>query len=208
MNLRNSFILVTLVSLFVLLGSVQAANLTEAQRAHIDRYLASNNLNQYGDVKGTMYLGGNPLFSEVTGSTIDRYDLVLVKLPHILDSFVSTLPFDGAQSAVAATMAIDNDFSSRRLQDRAIDAALQAEEKSQALVNRIRAAIDEGDYKAVAAVLTQLEGLSAAELRQFGTVLRDARRMVNGVFIHELSVTRQLTEIQATLNKLQAKLAA
>ncbi|MBI4872066.1 MAG: hypothetical protein HY814_10930, partial [Candidatus Riflebacteria bacterium] len=170
--------------------------------------LASHELNQYGDAKGTAYLGGNPLFREETGMTIDRFDYVLRKLPRILDGFVSTLPFDGAGRAVETALAIENDFSARRLQDRIIDAALQAEQKAQALVNRIRLAIDEQNFKAIDALFAQLSGMPVTELREFGPALRDARRMLNAEFIQDLTVTRQVKDLMIALDKLESRLAA
>lgn len=207
MHLRKSFVLVTLVSLFVLVNAVRAASLTQAQRDHIDRYLVSHELNQYGDPKGTVYLGGNPLFREATGTTIDRYDHVLGKIPSILDGFVTTLPFDGAGQAVEAALVIDNDFCARRLQERVIDAALQAEEKAQALVTQIRTAIDEQDFRTVGALFAQMSNLPVSQLREFGTALRDARRMLNAEFIQDLTVTRQVKDLLVALDKLESRLA-
>jgi hypothetical protein len=207
-HLRKSFVLVTLVSLFILVNAVQAASLTQAQRDHIDLFLVSHELNQYGDPKGTVYLGGNPLFHEATGTTIDRYDHVLGKFPRILDGFVTTLPFDGAGQAVEAALVIDNDFSARRLQERIIDAALQAEEKAQALVNQIRTAIDEQDFRTVGALFAQMSDLPVVQLREFGTALRDARRMLNAEFIQDLTVTRQVKDLLVALDKLESRLAA
>ena len=42
----------------------------------IDKWMANNGLNRYGDKKGTAYVGGTPLFNEKTGSSIDRYDYI------------------------------------------------------------------------------------------------------------------------------------
>lgn len=208
MHLRKSFILVILVGFFVLVNAVHAASLSQAQRDYIDRYLVSHELNPYGDPKGTVYMGGNPLFSEGTGSTIDRYDYILRKLPRILDGFVSTLPFDGAGQAVEAALAIDNDFSARRLQDRVIDAALRAEEKAQALVNQIRRAIDEQNFKAVGELFARMGEMPVSELAQFGSALRDARRMLNAEFIQDLTVTRQVKDLLVSLDRLESRLAA
>lgn len=47
-----------------------------SEEALIDAWLEGNNLNQYGDPKDTMYLGGTPLFDERTGTRIDRYEYI------------------------------------------------------------------------------------------------------------------------------------
>jgi serine/threonine protein phosphatase PrpC len=55
-------------------------------RAHIDRWIAENDLNEYGDPKGTMYLGGTPLFDERTGQSRERYEYILEKHPELRQS--------------------------------------------------------------------------------------------------------------------------
>ncbi len=57
------------------------ANLTEEQKKKIDEKIRRSGLNEYGDPPGTMYTGGTPLFNEMTGRTIDRYDYILRKHP-------------------------------------------------------------------------------------------------------------------------------
>jgi hypothetical protein len=52
-------------------------------RARIDRWIAENDLNDYGDPKGRMYVGGTPLFDESTGESRDRYEYVLEKHPEL-----------------------------------------------------------------------------------------------------------------------------
>lgn len=49
----------------------------------IDRWIAENDLNEYGDPKGTMYMGGSPLFDESTGQSRERYEYVLEKHPEL-----------------------------------------------------------------------------------------------------------------------------
>ena len=51
----------------------------EEQR--IEAWIEQNDLNQYGDPKDTVYLGGTPLFDERTGQSIDRYKYILQKHP-------------------------------------------------------------------------------------------------------------------------------
>jgi len=48
------------------------------EKEQIDIWLVENDLNQYGDPKGTMYTGGTPLFDERTGQGIDKYEYILM----------------------------------------------------------------------------------------------------------------------------------
>jgi len=43
----------------------------------IEEWIFRNNLNQYGDIKDMVYMGGTPLFNERTGQSIDRYEYIL-----------------------------------------------------------------------------------------------------------------------------------
>ncbi|MFN3650805.1 MAG: hypothetical protein ACK47B_14615 [Armatimonadota bacterium] len=52
-------------------------------RRRIDRWIRDNGRNEYGDPQGTVYAGGNPLFSEFTGRTMDRYEYVLKRHPEL-----------------------------------------------------------------------------------------------------------------------------
>ena len=56
---------------------------TSEVRARIDRWIAANQLNPYGDPPDTMYAGGNPLFDPQTGRSRDRYDYILEKHPEL-----------------------------------------------------------------------------------------------------------------------------
>lgn len=49
------------------------------EKGLIEAWVLENNLNQYGDSKDTVYLGGTPLFNERTGETIDKYEYILIK---------------------------------------------------------------------------------------------------------------------------------
>lgn len=51
--------------------------LDDQQKKWIDDTIKRLGLNEYGDAKGTMYAGGTPLFNEMTGKTIDRYDYII-----------------------------------------------------------------------------------------------------------------------------------
>lgn len=51
--------------------------LDEQQKKWIDEMIKKNGLNEFGDAPGTNYMGGTPLFNEMSGKTIDRYDYIL-----------------------------------------------------------------------------------------------------------------------------------
>ncbi|HEV2473808.1 MAG TPA: hypothetical protein VGS41_14120 [Chthonomonadales bacterium] len=53
------------------------ADLTDRQKAWIDRKLAEENLNEFGDSRDTAYAGGSPLFNMLTGEMADRYQYIL-----------------------------------------------------------------------------------------------------------------------------------
>jgi hypothetical protein len=50
-------------------------------KQRIDRWVRENNRNEYGDAPGTVYTGGTPLFNEMTGRQMDRYEYILKKNP-------------------------------------------------------------------------------------------------------------------------------
>ena len=50
---------------------------TEETYWNVERWIADNNLNQYGDPAGSMYAGGNPLFY----SRLSRYSYILQNHP-------------------------------------------------------------------------------------------------------------------------------
>lgn len=56
-------------------------NIPSSEKQKIDAWIASNNLNEFGDPQGTVYAGGTPLFDESTGKTIDKYEYILQKHP-------------------------------------------------------------------------------------------------------------------------------
>ncbi|MFH0892420.1 MAG: hypothetical protein V1867_06605 [Candidatus Falkowbacteria bacterium] len=62
---------------------VDAKDLTREAKDAIDAWLATNGLNRYGDPIGTYYAGGTPLFNEMTGEAIDRFEYILEKRPEI-----------------------------------------------------------------------------------------------------------------------------
>ena len=57
------------------------AVLSRLEIQQIGDWLQENNLNQYGDLEGTNYTGGTPLFDETTGETSDRLEYLLEKFP-------------------------------------------------------------------------------------------------------------------------------
>ncbi|MCO4784074.1 MAG: hypothetical protein KC646_17225 [Candidatus Cloacimonetes bacterium] len=62
------------------------ADIPKKTQEKIDNYLSENNLNEFGDSKGTMYMGGSPLYNESTGQSTDRYEHVLKKFPNLAKS--------------------------------------------------------------------------------------------------------------------------
>lgn len=55
--------------------------ITQEEKQRIAQWIIVNNLNQYGDPKGTVYIGGTPLFNEETLVRIDRYAYIVGKHP-------------------------------------------------------------------------------------------------------------------------------
>lgn len=55
--------------------------LTPEQKAEIDARIAQEGLNEFGDPNDTVYMGGTPLFSEMTGQSIERYEYILQNHP-------------------------------------------------------------------------------------------------------------------------------
>lgn len=61
------------------------SSLSQTNKKNIDEWLVDNGLNRYGDLQDTMYAGGTPLFNEMTGESIDRFDYLLAKYPDLLE---------------------------------------------------------------------------------------------------------------------------
>jgi len=55
----------------------------DATRQRIDQWIRENGRNEYGDPPGTMYTGGTPLFNEMTGRGMDRYEYILRRHPEL-----------------------------------------------------------------------------------------------------------------------------
>lgn len=62
---------------------VDAKDLTREAKDAIDAWLTLNGYNRYGDPITTYYTGGTPLFNEMTGEAIDRFEYILEKHPEI-----------------------------------------------------------------------------------------------------------------------------
>lgn len=58
--------------------------LTAEDKAKIDGWLIGQGLNEYGDPKDTAYAGGTPLFNEVTGETMNKYEYIITKHSDLL----------------------------------------------------------------------------------------------------------------------------
>ncbi len=56
-------------------------SITDTEKKKIDDWILKNNLNKYGDPKDTVYTGGTPLFNEMTGKAVDRYEYILKRHP-------------------------------------------------------------------------------------------------------------------------------
>ena len=53
----------------------------EETKRRIDDHIKEKGLNEYGDPQGTVYAGGTPLFDEMTGRRMDKYEYILKKNP-------------------------------------------------------------------------------------------------------------------------------
>jgi hypothetical protein len=47
----------------------------------IENWIEKSNLNEYGDPIGTFYIGGTPLFNEMTGEKINRFEYIAKNHP-------------------------------------------------------------------------------------------------------------------------------
>ena len=196
-------VLVVLV-LFCNLGVVRADALTPHQKAFVDRYLVDHDLNIYGDAEGTVYAGGSPLFDEATGQCTDRYEYVLRRNPHLLDTFVDTLPVEGVGRLVEAGRRFDNDSDARRVPARSLDR--ETEDAIQALVESIAAAVEAHDYLAITKLFDRVGQLTDSELRPFATVFKQSRRMLEMPAVQPVEITARINALLVTLDRLEARL--
>lgn len=58
----------------------------EKTKARINAWIEKAGANQYGDPPGTRYPGGTPLFNEMTGKKVDRYEYILRKHPELRET--------------------------------------------------------------------------------------------------------------------------
>jgi hypothetical protein len=52
-------------------------------KRRIDQWIRDNGTNEFGDPRGTVYAGGTPLFNEMTGRALDRYEYILKRHPEL-----------------------------------------------------------------------------------------------------------------------------
>ena len=63
-------------------SSVQGP-ISDGVKKRVDQWIQENNLNNYGDPQTTQYMGGTPLFNELTGMQRDRYEYILENHPEL-----------------------------------------------------------------------------------------------------------------------------
>lgn len=207
MKLLKNILAISL-GIIMVAGSVEARYLTATEKAHIERYLEDNELNRFGDPEGTMYPGGSPLFCEVTGQVIDRYEYILRNHPGVLDDFAQILPTEALGAVEKALGKLQNGADGRQMADRFLEDLVNQEAESAILLDSLRQAIDRGDLDEVIAVLTSLEKMSDQRLGYFARTLRDVRRMVQEPHIQPIEVTEKLAEIRTQLERLQSRIRA
>ena len=61
---------------------INPQNLTKEQRTRIDAWLGEKGFNRFGDLPGTYYASGTPLF-DAAGQAIERYEYILSKYPEL-----------------------------------------------------------------------------------------------------------------------------
>jgi len=54
----------------------EGSEISLEEKQLIEVWIRENDLNRYGDIKDTMYIGGTPLFDETTSQSIDRYEYI------------------------------------------------------------------------------------------------------------------------------------
>lgn len=69
-----------LIVIASLINIAMAGN--DANMKVVDEWLKTKNLNEYGDEQGMMYMGGTPLFNEMTGERKDRLEYLIQKFPN------------------------------------------------------------------------------------------------------------------------------
>ena len=65
----------------------QASNtVPDSIKNRIDQWIETKGLNEFGDPLDSVYIGGNPLFDEATGVSMDRYEYILSNNPELAKS--------------------------------------------------------------------------------------------------------------------------
>jgi len=88
MATQKIIIILGLVILILIIGFVmlrrrgeEVGEISSEEKELIEAWIRENDLNQYGDSKDTVYMGGTPLFNEATGERIDKYEYILRNHP-------------------------------------------------------------------------------------------------------------------------------
>jgi hypothetical protein len=58
----------------------------DTMKHRIEEWVRKNGLNEFGDKPDTVYAGGTPLFNEMTGRQLDRYEYILNRHPELRES--------------------------------------------------------------------------------------------------------------------------
>jgi len=78
----GAILLILLVGLAVLVvREKEEGGVSLQEQELIGAWIIEQGLNQYGDPKDTVYMGGTPLFDERTGQSIDKYEYILRNHP-------------------------------------------------------------------------------------------------------------------------------
>ena len=76
--MRRSVLPLALCALAALAFSpVAATRVPDDEKRDIDTWVLSNDLDEVGNPRGTMYTGGTPLFDERSGRRVDRYEYIV-----------------------------------------------------------------------------------------------------------------------------------
>ena len=76
--MRRSVLPLALCALAALAFSpVAAMRVPDDEKRDIDTWVLSNDLDEVGNPRGTMYTGGTPLFDERSGRRVDRYEYIV-----------------------------------------------------------------------------------------------------------------------------------
>ena len=74
-------VILILIVGFVILRPGKEGEISSDEKGLIEVWIVENDLNQYGDPKDTVYIGGTPLFDERTGRGIDKYEYIIKNHP-------------------------------------------------------------------------------------------------------------------------------